>query len=98
MLVYNTVTDDLKLFIEATKLIKTIRKKPTNDELLLLYSLYKQATVGNNKHTIPFIFNFREKAKWDAWSAQSNKSKSVARDEYVVVVGDIVKKYGLVVG
>jgi diazepam-binding inhibitor (GABA receptor modulating acyl-CoA-binding protein) len=35
-------------FEAAAAEVKTFTKRPTNDELLQLYGLYKQATVGDN--------------------------------------------------
>jgi hypothetical protein len=35
-------------FEKAATEVKSLPQRPTNDELLLLYGLYKQATVGDN--------------------------------------------------
>lgn len=40
----------------------------TNDEKLMFYSLYKQATKGKNKKPQPGFLNFVEKAKWFLFS------------------------------
>ncbi|VDM13921.1 unnamed protein product [Wuchereria bancrofti] len=37
---------------------------PTNDEKLMFYSLYKQATEGKNKNAQPNFLHFLQKAKW----------------------------------
>ncbi|MBA0687677.1 hypothetical protein Goari_015191, partial [Gossypium aridum] len=37
--------------------------------MLILYGLYKQATVGPVNTDRPGMFNMREKYKWDAWKA-----------------------------
>lgn len=34
-------------FEKAAKEVNELKKKPSNDELLKLYGLYKQATVGD---------------------------------------------------
>lgn len=33
-----------------------------------LYSLYQQATIGDNQDPKPGMMDFRGKAKWDAWN------------------------------
>lgn len=35
-------------FTEAAEKVKTLTKKPTDEELLELYAFYKQATDGDN--------------------------------------------------
>jgi len=39
-----------------------------DDELLKLYSLYKQGTVGDCNTEKPGMFDFKGKAKWEAWN------------------------------
>uniref|UniRef100_A0A914S4P1 ACB domain-containing protein n=1 Tax=Parascaris equorum TaxID=6256 RepID=A0A914S4P1_PAREQ len=50
---------------------------PSNDELLELYGLYKQATVGDNISTKPWL-DLKGRAKWDAW--ESRKSEHTLRE------------------
>lgn len=42
--------------------------KMTDDELLQIYSLYKQGTVGDNTTDKPGMLDFKGKAKWEAWN------------------------------
>ena len=50
-----------------------------DDELLQLYSLFKQATVGDVNTDRPGgMLNIKEKAKWDAWEKLKGKSKEDA--------------------
>ena len=46
-----------------------------DDEMLKLYGLYKQATVGdvNTERPGTFSMDFAGKAKWDAWSANKGE-------------------------
>jgi len=37
----------LQEFLEAAENVKNLKSKPNDDEMLELYGLYKQATVGD---------------------------------------------------
>ena len=79
-----------KQFEEAVDNSKTLSEKPSNDVLLQLYSLYKQATVGDvNTEPPSNPFDFVNKAKHDAWSALKGKSKDTAMKEYVELVNKL---------
>ena len=70
----------------------------SNDELLTLYSLYKQATVGDCNTERPGMLDFKGKAKWDAWNGIKGKSQTDAKKEYVQTVlkylpDDVKTKY-----
>lgn len=64
-------------------------KNLKNEEMLLLYAYYKQATIGNNTTTKPSFFDFKESAKWKAWKKKVNVEKIDAMKLY----SDLVKKY-----
>lgn len=76
----------------ASKVIK-LTQRPTIEELLTLYSLYKQATIGDNRTPVPSIFNQKAKVKWNAWSNQKGKSKNIARQEYIDFSQTLLEKY-----
>lgn len=74
-------------FEEAVADSKTLSEKPSNETLLKLYALYKQATTGDVETDPPANpFDFVAKAKYEAWLAQKGKSKEVAMKEYVDLV------------
>ena len=79
---------DLKTqFEQAVANNKTLSEKPSNDTLLQLYSLYKQATEGDvNAEPPANPFDFVAKAKYEAWSGLKGKSKEEAMNEYVSLV------------
>lgn len=81
---------DLKeQFEQAVADSKNLAEKPSNDTLLQLYSLYKQATVGDVNNDPPSNpFDFVNKAKYDAWAGLKGKSKDAAMKEYT----DLVQK------
>ena len=76
-------------FEKAAADSKTLSEKPSNDTLLQLYSLYKQATSGDVDGEPPQMFDFIAKAKYEAWAALKGKSKQEAMEEYVSLVGKL---------
>ncbi|MCH7408666.1 acyl-CoA-binding protein [Belliella sp. DSM 111904] len=78
---------------EAMALTKKFTSKPSNEELLKIYALYKQATEGDNETERPGGFDFKAAAKYNAWLAQAGKSKSDASQEYVDFINEISPKY-----
>ncbi|TAL42610.1 MAG: acyl-CoA-binding protein [Chitinophagaceae bacterium] len=81
---------DLKQqFEQAAADSKSLSERPSNDTLLQLYSLYKQATEGDvNVEPPSNPFDFVNKAKYEAWVSLKGKSKEDAMLEYT----DLVKK------
>lgn len=82
-------------FTLSVELVKGLKSKPTDEELLKLYGLYKQATLGDCNTTEPSFFYFKEKAKWGAWNLEKGKKKNKAKEEYSDFVMDLSDKYGL---
>ncbi|KAF8983542.1 hypothetical protein BGZ46_010050 [Entomortierella lignicola] len=73
-------------FEAAAALVKTFTKKPSDEELLKLYGLYKQATEGDNTTPAPGMFDLKGKYKWNAWTALKGKDKDEAKVEYTKYV------------
>ncbi|XP_060928050.1 acyl-CoA-binding protein [Limanda limanda] len=82
-------------FDTATAEVKLLTGKPTDDEMLQVYSLFKQATLGDVNTGRPGMFDFTGKAKWDAWEKQKGKSKDDAMNEYINLVEQLKQKYGI---
>ncbi|HTE31507.1 MAG TPA: acyl-CoA-binding protein [Chryseolinea sp.] len=80
-------------FENAAARSKQFTKRPTNEELLQLYALYKQATEGDIVGERPGGFDFKEIAKHDAWEELKGKSQDKAREEYVVLVDHLSTLY-----
>ena len=53
-----------EVFDEAVTLIGSTKIEMPNDQLLLIYGYYKQATVGKCNIPKPGMFDFKGKAKW----------------------------------
>ena len=73
--------------------VKNLKKTPDNNELLELYALYKQATVGDCELDKPSIFNIKEKSKWSAWKSVKGLSEHDAKALYIKLVEALVQKY-----
>jgi len=82
-------------FTEAAEQVKNLKGKPSDTDLLELYGLYKQATVGDNNTDKPGMLDFKGKAKWEAWTKQKGTSKEGAQDAYIKVVDRLVTVHGL---
>ncbi|MEZ4317654.1 MAG: acyl-CoA-binding protein [Myxococcota bacterium] len=81
-------------FEDAAARVKTLKKSPGNDELLKLYALYKQGSAGDVSGSRPGAFNFKERAKYDAWAGVKGTSKEDAQAKYVALVDDLAKRLG----
>lgn len=74
-------------FEQAVADSKTLAAKPSNDILLQLYSLYKQATEGDVNIEVPSNpFDIVGKAKYNAWEGLKGKSKEDSMNEYIALV------------
>jgi diazepam-binding inhibitor (GABA receptor modulating acyl-CoA-binding protein) len=83
------------IFNQATNDASKLLGKIDDDTLLLLYSFYKQATVGDNNTEKPSFFNFRAAKKWEAWNSVKGVSKVMAQGQYVKHVKDNLVKHNL---
>ncbi len=76
-------------FEQAVAQSKQLTERPSNDILLKLYSLYKQATEGDVNTERPGGFDFKNIAKWDAWKNLQGTSPEDARAQYVQLVNSL---------
>ena len=81
---------DLKALFEEAVSSKLLSERPSNDTLLQLYSLYKQATEGDVNVDPPANpFDFVSKAKYEAWNALKGKAKEGAMQEYIDLINKL---------
>ncbi|HSC36649.1 MAG TPA: acyl-CoA-binding protein [Chitinophagaceae bacterium] len=78
--------DAKTLFEQAVAESKSLPDRPSNETLLQLYSLYKQATEGDASGEAPNMFDFVAKAKYEAWLSLKGKSTETAMKDYVALV------------
>lgn len=81
-------------FATAQARIKELKKAPATDELLELYSLYKQGTLGAAQGKRPEALDFVARAKYDSWAARGAMSRDQAMTAYVALVKTLTRKYG----
>lgn len=79
-------------FQQAQVQVKTLSKRPDNDTLLLLYSLFKQATAGEVQGSRPGVFSPTDRAKYDAWARLKGTPPDTAKQRYVDLVQRLLGK------
>ena len=79
----------LEIFNEAVNRSKNIPNRPSNEDLLKLYALYKQATEGDTIGERPVGFDFKAIAKYDAWYSKRSLSKEQAMESYIELVNQL---------
>ncbi|GFR10398.1 acyl-CoA-binding protein homolog [Trichonephila clavata] len=82
-------------FDKAAEDVKNLKSKPTDEELLELYALFKQATVGDCNTARPGMFDLKGKAKWDAWNGKKGMDQNEAKEAYITKVNHLIEIYGL---
>jgi len=80
-------------FSSAKTRVEKLPKTPASDELLELYSLYKQATQGDVTGSRPGMLDFKGRAKYDAWATRRGMTRDGAKQAYVDTVARLEKKY-----
>lgn len=76
-------------FQSAVDESKQLSSRPDNDTLLMLYSLYKQATGGNVSGKWPGRFAPVDRAKYDAWSRCQGMTSDTAMQQYIDLVNGL---------
>ncbi|KAI9469329.1 putative acyl-coA-binding protein [Zychaea mexicana] len=79
-------------FSKAAEEVKVLPSKPSDDVLLKLYGLFKQANVGDNDTPKPGMFDLKGKYKWQAWEDLKGKSQEDAEKEYIALVEELKKQ------
>lgn len=77
-------------FEQAALRVKTLSEKPSNEDLLKLYSLYKQGSKGPVTGKRPGMINVVGRAKYDAWAALGAMSPEEAMQSYITLVDELV--------
>jgi len=79
-------------FQKAQAMIVKMSTLPSREEIMKIYGLYKQSTVGDINVERPSFFStdFKAKAKYDAWAGMKGMSKEQAMKEYVNFVVGLV--------
>lgn len=78
-------------FNAAVDRSRQLTSRPSNEDLLNLYALFKQATDGEVSGERPGGFDFKAIAKFDAWASRKGMAKDQAMQEYVALVTRLEK-------
>jgi acyl-CoA-binding protein len=81
-------------FLSAQQRVNSLSRRPSDQDLLELYGLYKQATTGNVSGNRPGGFDFKGRAKWEAWKQREGLSREEAMKGYVEVVDRLKREIG----
>lgn len=79
-------------FEQAQKDVKTLTKRPSNDDLLALYSLFKQGSEGDASGSRPGMMDLVGRAKFDAWAKLKGTGKDAAMNQYIAKVKAMLGK------
>ncbi|XP_059061728.1 acyl-CoA-binding protein homolog [Achroia grisella] len=83
-------------FDKAAGDVKKLKSLPGDKDLLELYALFKQATVGDaDPANKPGLLDLKGKAKFEAWSSKKGTSKEDAQKAYIAKVEGLVASIGL---
>jgi len=78
---------------QAIALTKKFTSKPSNEELLKLYGLYKQATEGDTIGERPGSFDFIAAAKYNSWMNYKGMPSEEAAEKYIRLVEELSKNH-----
>ncbi len=79
-------------FEKAQQDVKTLTKRPGNDDLAFLYGHFKQATVGDVTGSKPGRFDLVGRAKYDSWTKLAGLTKEEAMRQYIDKVAALLSK------
>ncbi len=78
-------------FNQAVADSKQLTERPDNKTLLKIYSLFKQATDGDNTGKRPGFTDLVGRAKYDAWAELKGTSKDKAMQDYIALINSLKK-------
>ncbi|MBK22309.1 MAG: acyl-CoA-binding protein [Flavobacteriales bacterium] len=81
-----TLQEQFELAVSESK---QLSEKPSNDILLKIYSLYKQATKGDITGEKPNGFDFINLAKYNAWESLKGKNSEESMQEYIDLINSL---------
>jgi diazepam-binding inhibitor (GABA receptor modulator, acyl-CoA-binding protein) len=73
-------------FEKAAADSKNLSERPDNATMLKIYSLYKQASIGDNEEKKPGFTDMVGRAKWGAWDELKGMSTKDAMQQYVDLI------------
>lgn len=80
-------------FDKAQVDVKTLTKRPGNDDLLQLYACFKQATQGDVTGKRPGMLKVEARAKFDAWDKLKGVDQAQAEQRYIDKVAALLQSH-----
>lgn len=78
------MSEDLRAEFEQAAIdVKGLDSRPSDDDMLKLYALYKQATDGDVSGSKPGFFDLVGRAKFEAWEELAGTSAEDAMNQYI---------------
>ena len=82
-----------KQFNNLAEWVRRTNMPASDEEKVLCYGYYKQATIGDNNTLAPWIVNLKERTKWNSWNKNKGMKKESAMELYIKTVELLKKKY-----
>jgi acyl-CoA-binding protein len=79
-------------FEVAKKRVLELPERPSNEKMLEIYSLNKQATIGDINIDKPAMFDFIAAAKYNSWTKKKGMSKEDAQQKYIDFIESLFEK------
>ena len=77
----------------------TLTQKPSDEELLHMYGMFKYVKEGNATGSAPnFLWNAAGNYKWHEWKKYDDRNVDEVREEYIAYIDTLVVKYGVIGG
>ena len=76
----------MSAFEQAQLDVKTLTKRPANEDMLALYAHFKQASAGDASGSRPGMFDMVNRAKYDAWKGLEGTTNDQAMQNYIDLI------------
>ncbi|MBT8142835.1 MAG: acyl-CoA-binding protein [Gammaproteobacteria bacterium] len=83
------MSDLEELFSRAQDEAYQLSERPSNKNMLKMYGLFKQATVGDAIGKRPGILDVKGRAKYDAWYGYCGMQGNNAKQAYIDLVNEL---------
>ncbi|MBL6749065.1 MAG: acyl-CoA-binding protein [Nevskia sp.] len=80
-------------FEQAQQDVRTLSRRPRNEDLLSLYSLFKQGSAGDVAGSRPGFLDLVGRAKFDAWAKLKGTAPEAAMQSYIDKVAALLKTH-----
>ncbi|XP_014208677.1 acyl-CoA-binding protein homolog [Copidosoma floridanum] len=82
-------------FNKVAEEVKKLKSEPLKEDMLELYALFKQATIGDCETEEASFFDFKGKAKREAWCKKKGMSQDEAKKLYIEKANSLIASIGL---